>query len=169
MLYGFQSESVSPPKNSDGKGGTAPPLNTPAAQGAINPYQSPRVATLRELTEDRPWHEGVRILHVDRSSWDLHLSLLAPVEIELEYHGRILLPDVVRADGRLAARQSMGNFFLFSWPLVCRAEFRLVSGGRSVPVVMEAIWTLSLLVIRAFRVTIDGVVVYSDGYWKNPK
>lgn len=126
----------------------------------INPYQSPRFASPRPLTEDRPWTNAVRVERVEQGFLYRRVLFEAPLEADLEYSGYNVF-DTVRIDGQLAAKK------IGVWWFVPRFEFELASQGRRVPMVVEVRVSVWFLRIRAFRIQIDGLTVYSEGRWKD--
>jgi hypothetical protein len=122
-----------------------------------NPYQSPRFAAPRPLTENRPWVDAVRVQRVEKRFLYRRVVLEAPVDLDLEYCGYHALDtaSTIRIDGQLVARRTN------VWSFVPRFDLELVTGGRTVPLVVEV--RTGGLTVRAFRVTIAGEAVYTEG------
>lgn len=120
-----------------------------------NPYASPH-ATDCELVHPHPDIYGVLL---GRSWVYRRIELHGRSNAVIEYNGRGLGYETVRVNGDIVARVS-GNAVGFTTPI----DFEIPSRERSFSARLE-IKTSFLLFLGAFRLLIDGAVVYLEGNW----
>ena len=85
---------------------------------------------------------------------------IMPMDVDalVEYNGR-WLRETVRVSGSVASRK----WNLQPWPaLLPHFDFNIPCGNRSLPAMLDVRGVVS---ITAFRLTVDSVVVYSEGRW----
>lgn len=124
---------------------------------AVNPYQAPKTsATAAWPVPSNPSLPIVATL-AGRGWLYRHLRLGGGLEADLTWNGRGPI-ETVRVNGKKIATK---------WPLWYAPHFSLVVDATSSQHQIEVDVRLYLLplAVKAFRVRIDGTIVYSEGKW----
>jgi hypothetical protein len=120
-----------------------------------NPYASPQTSDWR-LNLAHPGLSGTRT----KWSWAYRrIEIRGTHSCVIEYNGRGFGYETVLVDGQVAARVSNRGLH-FTTPI----DFHIRIGDLALAVRIE-IKTAFLLFLRAFRLSIDGYVVYCEGKW----
>jgi hypothetical protein len=120
-----------------------------------NPYQAPRKQSPHDGRMLGGLREGSSAKLVARGLLYRKISITAPVEATLEFHGRSYCWDTVRVNGNVVAWK------ISWWRINPELEFQLPVGDQMVPGrVSLRLWPW--LAFRKFRVEIADRVVYEE-------
>ncbi len=125
-----------------------------------NPYRSPASDGLEpsasRLDKSAEWHA-----RLTRRAWVYRrLQIAGRTDAVVEYNGRGFGYESVLVNGKTAARK--WNWEIWTGSLMPRIDFELCCGQQRIPAFVEV---RGILFLRAFRLYVDGTLVYTEGSW----
>jgi hypothetical protein len=126
-----------------------------------NPYRSPSTdaGEAPRITSDDMSH--VQAVIVRRGIAFREIRLSGAIEALIEYNGRGIGYESVLVNGVVAVRARNWNWRPWA-PLVPHLEFEIRTDARCVRARIDV---KGILTLRAFRLFVGGVLVYSEGEW----